>query len=167
MSAKSQVRPGSCGQARSNLGPDDDIKVDSTCISSSKGTLTSVFNCAGILTPDLLAMVLRTMVPQPHDMKKRNGQAVPSTSRTSRQRFPHNDYFRRGKCLKLIWKWNGKTIPRITIPLSWKPCLREDDVIPEESVLEERDVDSVAHVTHTENRWYADRTWIFGTTVTI
>ena len=39
--SKSQVRPGSCRPTRSDRGPDDDIKVDSTCISSSEGTFTS------------------------------------------------------------------------------------------------------------------------------
>ena len=64
-------------------------------------------------------------------MKKRPRQAVPSTLRTSRQRFPEqkNHHFQQGK-LEVEEGDNS-----------------EGDGIPEESVLEESDEESEARVT--------------------
>ena len=47
-----------------------------------------LFSRGGILTPDLLYTTLRTMFPKLHDMEKKPGEAVPSTLRICRQRFP-------------------------------------------------------------------------------
>ena len=49
------------------------------------------FKCGGILTPDRLETILRTMFPVLRDVEKRTGQAPPSTLRTSRRRFPQRE----------------------------------------------------------------------------
>ena len=47
-----------------------------------------LFDCGGIVTPDRLETVLRAMFPEMRVLEKRTRLTVPSTLRTSRQRFP-------------------------------------------------------------------------------
>ena len=91
------------------------------------------------------------MFPELHDVGKRTEQAVPSTLRTSRQRYTK-------KVNEADLEEEQEDESEDDDPAELEKLPEEDDVILEESCPEEGDADAEAHMTEaTVGRWRAKR----------
>ena len=107
-----------------------------------------LLNFGGILTPDRLETVLRTVFPRLHEMEERTGHTVPSTLKTGRQRFPRRTSpFAAQQNYEADVELAREDISEEGEPGEPETLPEEEDVILEESALEKKDSESDPHVS--------------------